>query len=79
MVRVPRVLDSPERRAAEADSNRELGRLARLFKTALDAWTESVSGLATWIRYSPPPPDAKPVEPFFDDEPDDDGGPETMH
>jgi hypothetical protein len=46
---------------------------------ALDAWTESVSALATWIRYSPPPPDAKPVEPWFDDEPDDDGGPETMH
>ena len=79
MVRVPRVWDSPERRAVEADSNREFGRLARTFKTALDAWTESVSGLATWIRYSPPPPDAKPVEPFFDDEPDDDGGPETMH
>jgi len=79
MVRVPRVWDSPERRAAEADSNRELGRLARTFKTALDAWTESVSALATWIRYSPPPPDAKPVEPWFDNEPDDDGGPETMH
>jgi hypothetical protein len=51
------------------------------FKTALDEWTKSVSELATWIRYSPPPSGAKPVEPSFDDqsEDDDDSGPETTH
>lgn len=80
MVRVPRVWDSPERRAAEADSRRELGRLARTCKTALDDWTESMGALATWIRYSPPVPGAKPIEPWFGDESeDDDNGPETMH
>jgi hypothetical protein len=81
-VHVPRVWDSPERREAERDGPRdELGRLAWRFRTALDEWTKSVSELATWIRYSPPPPGAKPVEPWFDDqsEDDDDGGPETTH
>jgi len=80
-VRVPRVWDSPERREADRDPRDELGQLARRFKTALDEWTKSVSALATWIRYSPPSPGAKPVEPWFDDqsEDDDDGGPETMH
>jgi hypothetical protein len=81
MVRVPRAWDSPERRDAERDPRDELGRLARRFKTVLDEWTKSVSEFATWIRYSPPPPGAKPVEPWFDDqsEDDDDGGPETTH
>jgi hypothetical protein len=79
MVRVPRVWDSPERRAAEADSRREFSRLARTFKTALDDWTEGIRGLAAWIRYSPPPPDAKPSEPWFDNDSDDDTGPETTH
>ncbi len=81
MVRVPRVWDSPERRAAERDPRDELGRLARRFKTALDEWTKSISELAMWIRYSPPQPEAKPVEPWFDDqsEDEDDGGPETTH
>ena len=81
MVRVPRVWDSPERRAAEADPRRDFSRLARTFKTSLNDWTESICALATWIRYSPPPPGAKPTEPWFDDEAekDDDGGPETTH
>ncbi|MBI1876175.1 MAG: hypothetical protein HYS05_20100 [Acidobacteria bacterium] len=82
MVRVPRVWDNLERRETERDPRDELGRLARRFKTALDEWTKSVSELATWIRYSPPPPGAKPVEPWFDDQSeddDDDGGPETTH
>lgn len=80
-VHVPRVWDSPERRKAERDPRDELGRLARRFKTALDEWTKSVSELATWIRYSPPALGAKPVEPWFDDqsEDDDDDGPETTH
>jgi hypothetical protein len=68
MVRVPRVWDSPERRDAERDPREELGRLARKFETALDVWTTSVSELATWIRYSPPPPGVKPVEPWVDDQ-----------
>ena len=80
-VRVPRVWDNPQRREAERDPRDELGRLARKFKTALDEWTKSVSELATWIRYSPPAPGAKPVEPWFDDrfEDDDDNGPGTTH
>jgi hypothetical protein len=80
-VRVPRVWDNPERREAERDPRDELGRLARRFKTALDEWTSSVSELATWMRYSPPLAGAKPVEPWFEDqsEEDDDGGPETTH
>jgi hypothetical protein len=76
MVRVPRVWNSPERQVAEADSRREFSRLARTFKTALDDWTASISALATWIRYSPPPPGVKPIEPWIDDEPDD---PEPTH
>jgi hypothetical protein len=47
---------------------------------ALDDWTDKVCALATWIRYAPPPPGAKPIEPWFDDESeDDDDGPETKH
>jgi hypothetical protein len=80
IVRVPRVWDSPERRQAEKDPREELGRLARQFRTALDDWTKSVSELESWIQYSPPPPETKPVEPWFDDQSeDDDSGPETTH
>jgi len=81
MVRVPRVWDDPARRDAEKDPCDELHRLARRFKSAFDEWTTSVSELATWIRYSPPLPGVKPVEPWFEDHPedDDDGGPETTH
>lgn len=42
LVRVPRVWDSPERRAAEADSQGEFRRLARTIKAALDEWTKSI-------------------------------------
>ena len=81
LVCVPRVWDDPERREAERGFGADLGGLARRFKTALDEWTSSVSELATWIRYSPPPPEAKPTEPWVEDqsEDDDDGGPETTH
>jgi hypothetical protein len=80
IVRVPRVWDSPERRATEADAHGELTRLARTFKTALAAWVESISALATWVRYSPPLPGAKPAEPWFDDQSEnDDGGPDILH
>ncbi len=81
LVRVPRVWDSPERREAERDPREELRQLARRFRAALDGWTTRISELATWTRYSPPPPGTKPVEPWFDNQPgdDDDGGPETTH
>ena len=80
MVRVSRVWDDPERREAEWDATDALARLARTFKATFDEWTKSVSELATWIRYAPPPSNAKPIEPRFDDQSeDDDGGPETIH
>lgn len=79
LVRVPRIWDDPERRDAEKGIGEELARLAWRFKNAFDGWTESVAELATWIRYSPPPPGAKPVEPWFENEEEDDGGPETIH
>jgi len=81
IVRVARAWDSPERRAADGDSYRELNRLARTFRTAIDDWTQSIAALAKWIRYSPPPPGVKPAGPSFDDqaEDDDEGGPEIGH
>jgi hypothetical protein len=80
IVRVPRVWDSPERRAVERDPRADIARLVRTFKTALDQWTKSITALAAWIRYSPPPPGAKAMEPWFDDQvEDDDNGPETTH
>jgi hypothetical protein len=77
---MPRVWDDTERHNTERTSQAELSRLARTFKATFDEWTKSVSELATWIRYSPPPPGARPIEPWFDDQSeDDDGGPETIH
>ena len=78
---MPRVWDDPGRREAEMGSGKELGSLARTFKATFDEWIKNVTELATWIRYSPPPPGAKPIEPWFEDqsEDDDDGGPETIH
>jgi hypothetical protein len=70
--RVPR----PKQRAVAIS-----GRLAQRFKMALDEWTIGVSELATWIRYSPPPPGTRPAEPRVEDPPEDhdDGGPDTTH
>jgi hypothetical protein len=82
LVRVPRVWDDPDRRNAEKGAAEELARLARRFKNAMDEWSGSVVELAKWIRYAPPPPEAKPVEPWFEDEEEEkeeDGGPETIH
>lgn len=83
VVRVPRVWSDPDRLAAEKDPSAELRRLARMFKTAFDEWTQNVAELATWIRYSPPPPGSTPAGPWFDeqawDDDDDGGGPETTH
>jgi len=80
-VRMPRVWDNPGRHEAERSPQVELRRLARTFQATFDEWTKSVSELATWIRYSPLPPGAKPIEPWFEDqsEDDEDGGPETIH
>ena len=81
IVRVPRAWDSPERRATEADSHRELSRLARTFRTAVDDWTQSIAALGTWLRYSPAPPGTKPAGPSFDgeSEDDDEAGPDNVH
>ncbi len=78
LVRVPRVWDDPDRRDAEKGNSKELARLARRFKMALEEWISSVVELGNWIRYSPPPPEAKPLEPWFEDE-EENGGPETIH
>lgn len=63
---MPRVSNDPRRREAERDAADDLERLGE--------WTNSVSELATWIRYAPPPPNAKPIEPWFDDQSEDDDG-----
>ena len=75
--RLPRIWDDPGRRDREQDSGEDLARLAGRFRNALEQWTGSVTELARWIRYSPPPTDAKPVEPSFDDTEDKDGGDEN--
>lgn len=77
LVRVPRVWDDPGRREAEKGNSEELARLAWRFKEALDEWIGSVAELGNWIRYSPPPPEGKRLEPWFEDE--EEGGPETIH
>jgi hypothetical protein len=81
LIRVPRMWDDPDRRSAEKGAAEELARLARRFKNAMDQWTGCVAELARWIRYAPPPPEAKLIEPLFEDheEEPDDGGPETIH
>lgn len=80
LVRVPRVWDDPDRREAEKDIGEELVRLARRFRAALDEWVGRIAELAKWIRYTPPPPESRPVEPWFgDEEEDENGGPETIH
>ncbi len=81
MVRVPRVWDDPERRDAEKDAAAELSRLAQKFKHSLDEWRASITELARWIRYTPPPADAKQIAPIFEEleDEDEEGGPETIH
>jgi hypothetical protein len=78
LVHLPRVWDDPMRRDREKDISEELANLAHRFKNAYDEWTKSASDLATWIRYSPPPGDARPIEPWFGDE-NEDSGPESIH
>lgn len=78
IVRIPRVWDDPVRREAEKDIGKELTSLARRFKDALDTWGKSVADLARWIRYSPPPPGTRPLDPGFEDENEDEDI-ETIH
>ena len=78
LVRVPRLWDDPDRRKAEKGAAVELARLAERFKNAMDEWTRSITELASWIRYAPPPPEAKRVEPWFEDQ-EEDRGPGTIH
>jgi hypothetical protein len=78
LAQVPRVWDDHDRRDAEKGNSKELARLARRFKMALEEWISSVAELGNWIRYTPPPPEAKPLEPWFEDE-EENGGPETIH
>jgi hypothetical protein len=77
-VQIPRVWDDPQRRDREKDISEELAGLAHRFRDASDEWTKDVGDLAAWIRYSPPPTDARPMEPWFEEE-NEDGGPESIH
>lgn len=81
IVRVPRVWDGPERRAAEGDARRELNRLGPMFRRAIEDWTQSIAALATGTGYSPPPPGVKAAGPSMDDQSqdDDEGGPKILH
>ena len=79
MVQVPRVWDDPERRESEKGPGKELDQLARRFKGALDGWTRRVAEFATWIRYSPPPPEASSDDGRPDDGDENDPEPETTH
>jgi hypothetical protein len=81
LVRVPRAWDNPDRRSAEKGAAGELARLAQRFKDAIDEWAGSVAELERWIRYTPPPPEAKQAEPWFVDEEEEneDGGPQMIH
>jgi hypothetical protein len=78
MARIPRDWDDPDRRKVEKVNSEELSRIARHFRQAFDEWTKSVVELGNWIRYSPPPPDTKRLEPWFEDE-EDDNEPGTIH
>jgi hypothetical protein len=78
IARIPRVWDDPARREAEKDIAGDLAALARRFKNAFDAWAGAAADLAGWMRYTPPPAGAAPLEPRFEDEGGDDD-PETIH
>lgn len=81
VVRLPRVWDDPQRRETEKDEGKELDRLARRFKGALDEWTTSVAALATWLRYLPPLPGTapRPSIGFEQEERDEDDEPHSTH
>jgi hypothetical protein len=80
IVRIPRIWDDPRRRKAEKDIGGELISLARRLRDASEVWTESIAELVRWIRYSPPPPELRPIEPSLEDEEEDeDNGPQSIH
>jgi hypothetical protein len=67
LIRIPRVWDDPVRRSAEKDIDEELTQLAGRFEAAINEWTRGILQLASWIRYSPPPPGTRPAQPWFED------------
>jgi hypothetical protein len=81
MVRVPRIWDTPDRRAAEKGPAAELSRFAQMLRYSLDEWMTSVAELARWIRYTPPPDGAKQISASFEEHEDEEkkGGSETIH
>jgi hypothetical protein len=49
-----------------------------MFESRKEVGPTSAKKNGNWIRYSPPPPEAKRLEPWFEDEGEDDE-PETIH
>ena len=80
MIVVPRIWDDARSREREPSGGKEMDRVARRFRGALDGWTASVGELVRWLQYSPGPRRApsrrRRSEPSLDD---GDAGPETMH
>ncbi len=80
MIVVPRIWDDPRRREREASAAKPIDALAARFRTALDAWTDSVAELGGWLHNAPAPPRGRSGrlrrEPF---QFDGDSGPETTH
>lgn len=71
--------DDPRRQRTERNIDEELASLAGRWNNAVKEWVASVADLAKWIRYSPPPPGTRPIEPWFENEEEDDDGSETIH
>ena len=67
LIRIPRVWDDPVRRSTEKDIDEELTQLSGRFEAAINEWARSIVELASWIRYSPPPPGTRPAQPWFED------------
>jgi hypothetical protein len=80
MIVVPRIWDDPRRRERAASAAKPIDALAARFRTAQDAWTDSVAELVGWLHNAPAPRRVRSGrrrrQPFPYD---DDGGPETTH
>jgi len=81
IVRIPRVWDDADRRNAEKGATTELARLAQRCRDAMDEWAGSIGELGRWIKYSPPSPGVKRLEPDVGEEEEESegGGKETVH
>jgi len=77
LVRVPRVWDDPDRREAEKGAAGACPPRSTV-QERRDEWTAGVTELARWIRYVPPPPGAKGIEPWVEDLEEEEGGPESI-